>query len=103
MPSQILRSAWPRGCSAIRASRVGPMTTAIPKNHRTRFWTTLRSTGSRTRRHQQAPDLLEYGGGRGLVLSAGEMTTKIELPVAITVLPGESYRAPESSTCHRNL
>jgi pimeloyl-ACP methyl ester carboxylesterase len=38
----------------------------------------------------------EYGGGRSPVLSAGERTNEILLPVAITVFPGETYRAPET-------
>jgi pimeloyl-ACP methyl ester carboxylesterase len=47
----------------------------------------------------------EYGGGRSPVLSAGEMTSEIALPVAITVFPGESYRAPETwaRRAYRNL
>jgi pimeloyl-ACP methyl ester carboxylesterase len=38
----------------------------------------------------------EYGGGRSPVLSAVEKTAEIELPVAITVFPGESFQAPET-------
>jgi pimeloyl-ACP methyl ester carboxylesterase len=38
----------------------------------------------------------EYGGGRSPAFSALEMTTEISLPVAITVFPRESYRAPET-------
>jgi len=38
----------------------------------------------------------EYGGGRSPALAAGEKTSEIALPVAITVFPGESYQAPES-------
>ena len=38
----------------------------------------------------------EYGGGRSPTLSAVEKTTEISLPVAITVFPGESFRAPET-------
>ncbi|MEK1850674.1 MAG: epoxide hydrolase family protein [Phyllobacterium sp.] len=47
----------------------------------------------------------EYGGGRSPVLAAGEMTSEISLPVAITVFPGESYRAPETwaRRAYRNL
>jgi pimeloyl-ACP methyl ester carboxylesterase len=47
----------------------------------------------------------EYGGGRSPVLAAGEKTSEISLPVAITVFPGESYRAPESwaRRAYRNL
>ncbi|MER9256688.1 epoxide hydrolase [Mesorhizobium sp. M0598] len=37
----------------------------------------------------------EYGG-RSPVFSGPEMTSEISLPVAITVFPGESYRAPET-------
>ncbi|CAN5393646.1 epoxide hydrolase [soil metagenome] len=37
----------------------------------------------------------EYGG-RSPAFSAPEKTTEILLPVAITVFPGESYRAPET-------
>ena len=35
-------------------------------------------------------------GGRSPLFSGPEMTDKISLPVAITVFPGESYRAPET-------
>ncbi|WP_051615085.1 epoxide hydrolase family protein [Phyllobacterium sp. UNC302MFCol5.2] len=47
----------------------------------------------------------EYGGGRSPALSAGEMTSDILLPVAITVFPGESYRTPETwaRRAYRNL
>jgi pimeloyl-ACP methyl ester carboxylesterase len=47
----------------------------------------------------------EYGGGRSPVLAAGEMTAEISLPVAITVFPAESYRAPETwaRRAYRNL
>jgi pimeloyl-ACP methyl ester carboxylesterase len=47
----------------------------------------------------------EYGGGRSPVLAAGEMTSEIALPVAITVFPGESFRAPEAwaHRAYRNL
>jgi pimeloyl-ACP methyl ester carboxylesterase len=47
----------------------------------------------------------EYGGGRSPVLAAGEKTSKIALPVAITVFPGESYQAPETwaRRAYRNL
>ena len=38
----------------------------------------------------------EYGGGRSPAFSGPEMTTDISLPVAITVFPKESYRAPET-------
>jgi pimeloyl-ACP methyl ester carboxylesterase len=46
----------------------------------------------------------EYGG-RSPALSAPERTAEIALPVAITVFPGESYRAPESwaRRAYRNL
>ena len=39
------RPASRRGCSGIRASRIGHTTAAIPKSPRTRCWTTSRSTG----------------------------------------------------------
>ena len=44
-------------------------------------------------------------GGRSPALSAGERTSEIALPVAITVFPGESYRAPETwaRRAYRNL
>src|SRR6478609_9118719 len=47
----------------------------------------------------------EYGGGRSPVLAAVEKTTEISLPVAITVFPGESFRAPETwaRRAYRNL
>lgn len=47
----------------------------------------------------------EYGGGRSPALAAGEKTDEIALPVAITVFPGENYRAPESwaRRAYRNL
>jgi pimeloyl-ACP methyl ester carboxylesterase len=37
----------------------------------------------------------EYGG-RSPAIAGPEMTSEISLPVAITVFPGESYRAPET-------
>lgn len=37
----------------------------------------------------------EYGG-RSPAFASPEMTSEISLPVAITVFPGESYRAPET-------
>jgi pimeloyl-ACP methyl ester carboxylesterase len=44
-------------------------------------------------------------GGRSPALSTGERTSEIALPVAITVFPGESYRAPETwaRRAYRNL
>ncbi len=47
----------------------------------------------------------EYGGGRSPALAAVEKTSEISLPVAITVFPGESYRAPETwaRRAYRNL
>ena len=47
----------------------------------------------------------EYGGGHSPALAGPEMTSAIALPVAITVFPGESYRAPESwaRKAYRNL
>lgn len=46
----------------------------------------------------------EYGG-RSPALSGPEKTSEISLPVAITVFPGESYRAPETwaRRAYRNL
>lgn len=46
----------------------------------------------------------EYGG-RSPALAGQEMTAEIALPVAITVFPGESYRAPETwaRRAYRNL
>jgi pimeloyl-ACP methyl ester carboxylesterase len=47
----------------------------------------------------------EYGGSRSPVLAAGEKTSEIALPVAITVFPGENYQAPETwaRRAYRNL
>jgi pimeloyl-ACP methyl ester carboxylesterase len=44
-------------------------------------------------------------GGRSPALSVPERTNEISLPVAITVFPGESYRAPETwaRRAYRNL
>jgi pimeloyl-ACP methyl ester carboxylesterase len=44
-------------------------------------------------------------GGRSPALAAAEKTAEISLPVAITVFPGESYRAPETwaRRAYRNL
>ena len=46
----------------------------------------------------------EYGG-RSPAFAAPERTSEISLPVAITVFPGESYRAPETwaRRAYRNL
>jgi pimeloyl-ACP methyl ester carboxylesterase len=46
----------------------------------------------------------EYGG-RSPILASPEMTSEIMLPVAITVFPGEIYRAPETwaRRAYRNL
>jgi pimeloyl-ACP methyl ester carboxylesterase len=46
----------------------------------------------------------EYSG-RSLVFSAVEKSNEISLPVAITVFPGEQYRAPETwaRRAYRNL
>jgi pimeloyl-ACP methyl ester carboxylesterase len=46
----------------------------------------------------------EYGG-RSPAFAAPERTAEISLPVAITVFPGESYRAPETwaRRAYRNL
>jgi pimeloyl-ACP methyl ester carboxylesterase len=44
-------------------------------------------------------------GGRSLVVAAAQKTAEISLPVAITVFPGEIYRAPETwaRQAYRNL
>jgi pimeloyl-ACP methyl ester carboxylesterase len=44
-------------------------------------------------------------GGRSVVSAAGQQTAEISLPVAITVFPGEVYRAPETwaRRAYRNL
>jgi pimeloyl-ACP methyl ester carboxylesterase len=44
-------------------------------------------------------------GGRSPAFATSEMTSEISLPVAITVFPGESYRAPETwaRRAYRNL
>jgi pimeloyl-ACP methyl ester carboxylesterase len=44
-------------------------------------------------------------GGRSRAFAAPERTAAISLPVAITVFPGESYRAPETCArrAYRNL
>jgi pimeloyl-ACP methyl ester carboxylesterase len=44
-------------------------------------------------------------GGRSPAFSAPERTAEISLPVAITVFPGENYRAPETwaRRAYRNL
>jgi hypothetical protein len=40
----------------------------------------------------------EFGGGRSPAFSAPEKTTEISLPVAVTVFPKESYRAPRNQS-----
>jgi pimeloyl-ACP methyl ester carboxylesterase len=44
-------------------------------------------------------------GGRSVILAAEQKTSEISLPVAITVFPGEIYRAPETwaRRAYRNL
>jgi pimeloyl-ACP methyl ester carboxylesterase len=44
-------------------------------------------------------------GGQSVVLAAAQKTAEISVPVAITVFPGESYRAPETwaRRAYRNL
>jgi hypothetical protein len=44
-------------------------------------------------------------GGRGRTSAAAQKTAEISLPVAITVFPGEVYRAPETwaRRAYRNL
>jgi pimeloyl-ACP methyl ester carboxylesterase len=46
----------------------------------------------------------EYGG-RSPTFAVAEMTSEISLPVALTVFPGENYRAPETwaRRAYRNL
>ena len=46
----------------------------------------------------------EYGG-RSVTSASTERTAEISLPVAITVFPGETYRAPETwaRRAYRNL
>jgi pimeloyl-ACP methyl ester carboxylesterase len=63
----------------------------------TLYWLTDTATSS-------ARIYWEYGG-RSPALSAPERTTEISLPVAITVFPKESYRAPETwaRRAYRNL
>ena len=49
--------------------------------------------------------VLGVRGGRSPALAAAEKTAEISLPVAITVFPGEIYRAPETwaRRAYRNL
>ncbi|MCI0431077.1 MAG: epoxide hydrolase [Rhodospirillales bacterium] len=63
----------------------------------TLYWLTNTATSS-ARLYWEA-------GGRSPALSAPERTNEISLPVAITVFPGESYRAPETwaRRSYRNL
>jgi pimeloyl-ACP methyl ester carboxylesterase len=44
-------------------------------------------------------------GGQSVILAAAQKTSEISLPVAITVFPGEVYRAPETwaRRAYRNL
>ncbi len=62
------------------------------------YWLTNSATSS-------ARIYWEYGGGRSPVLAESEMTSEVSLPVAITVFPGEAYRAPETwaRRAYRNL
>jgi pimeloyl-ACP methyl ester carboxylesterase len=64
----------------------------------TLYWLTNSATSS-------ARLYWEYGGGRSPALAAGERTAEISLPVAISVFPKESYRAPETwaRRAYRNL
>jgi pimeloyl-ACP methyl ester carboxylesterase len=64
----------------------------------TLYWLTDSATSS-------ARIYWEYGGGRGPVFAGPEMTSEVSLPVAITVFPGEAYRAPETwaRRAYRNL
>jgi pimeloyl-ACP methyl ester carboxylesterase len=63
----------------------------------TLYWLTNTATSS-------ARIYWEYGG-RSPAFAGPEMTSEISLPVAITVFPGESYRAPETwaRRAYRNL
>jgi pimeloyl-ACP methyl ester carboxylesterase len=63
----------------------------------TLYWLT-NSTTSSGRLYWEA-------GGRSPAFAAAERTAAISLPVAITVFPGESYRAPETwaRRAYRNL
>lgn len=54
----------------------------------TLYWLTNSSTS--------AARLYWENGGRSPLATAAQMTDKISLPVAITVFPGEIYRAPET-------
>jgi hypothetical protein len=54
----------------------------------TLYWLTNSATSS--------GQLYWEAGGRSPAFAAAERTAAISLPVAITVFPGESYRAPET-------
>src|SRR5262249_7926195 len=63
----------------------------------TLYW--LTSTASSSAR------LYWENGGRNIRSAAAQMTDEISLPVALTVFPGETYRAPETwaRRAYRNL
>ncbi|HET9001914.1 MAG TPA: epoxide hydrolase [bacterium] len=63
----------------------------------TLYWLTYSATSSAR--------LYWENSGRNVVVAAAQKTAEISLPVAITVFPGESYRAPETwaRRAYRNL
>jgi pimeloyl-ACP methyl ester carboxylesterase len=63
----------------------------------TLYWLTNSATSSAR--------LYWENGGQSVILAAAQKTAEISLPVAITVFPGEIYRAPESwaRRAYRNL
>ena len=63
----------------------------------TLYWLTNSATS--------AARLYWESGGRSVTLAAAQRTSEISLPVAITVFPGEVYRAPETwaRRAYRNL
>jgi pimeloyl-ACP methyl ester carboxylesterase len=66
-------------------------------NNVTLYWLTNTATSSAR--------LYWETGGQSVILAAAQKTTEISLPVAITVFPGEVYRAPETwaRRAYRNL
>ena len=63
----------------------------------TLYWLTNSATSSAR--------LYWENGGQSVILAAAQKTAEISLPVAITVYPGEIYRAPETwaRRAYRNL
>jgi len=63
----------------------------------TLYWLTITATS--------AARLYWETGGQSVILSAAQKTADISLPVAISVFPGEVYRAPETwaRRAYRNL